>query len=154
MATRRFSPPTRVSVICYLLFARSAILLVEIALWVFFPRPYISRPWLTTQVALTDVALAVVVGICAAFMLTGANWARILFLVSGVADILQLIFIHYAIRDQLEFAGITLSTLVLGGALFTHRASRFFAGKDYGRTAPKPSSLARGERTRPNHFDY
>jgi hypothetical protein len=154
MATARYSAPTRVSVICYLLFGYAATLLLGAVLVVAFPRFHSPPLAQVLPVAITHLVQGLIITLCAAFMLTGANWARIVYFVYCLGDLLQIIFLGHYTSLTFEVFALAVLTVFFGGMLITYSSNRFFSGKDPTRAAPKSSSAPPGDRTRPDHFDY
>jgi hypothetical protein len=136
----RYDPPTRVSIVCYLLFSIAGVEAIRVVLLAFFPRPAFEALHMPYLLAGFDLAYAVALSVSAWFMLKGANWARIMFYVLCAVRITELFVSNIAAGFAIRLGVAIFKTVVFGGVLMTRRANEFFAGRDPLRGKPPPTS--------------
>jgi len=118
------SRPTSVTVICWILLALCAINLISIAngFWQDASGSVFKNPVSAIE-ALIGIAVA---GVCAIFMLRGANWARWLYLGWVVLGTIALAFMATTL---LAFMPGAIKTVVFGYFLTRADANHFFRPK-------------------------
>jgi hypothetical protein len=144
----QYDRPTRVSVICYLLLGAAAGELGRALMLGYFPR--IGFAPIAPNLFIIDLAHGMILGLCAYYMLHGANWARITFYILAVVNVAGLLKIHFG----LEIVAAIAELIIAGAILATPRPNRFFAGKDPNIRKLKPSEIPAAGRVREGQYDY
>jgi hypothetical protein len=149
----RHDPPPRVYIICYLIFCAAALELTRATVQGYFPRDGV--PPIKPLLFVIIFVHSFLAGFCAYFMLQGANWARILFYVVSVINVLDVLGL--GISPDIAIPGAEL--FVAGAILATSRANRFFAGKNPDAPFGDPyrrrkSDLLPPPRPREGRYDY
>jgi hypothetical protein len=114
----------------------------------FFPRN--GHLPLPPHFIILDLTHAVVLSICACFMLQGANWARIAFYIIAALNVIDSIEFGLGFEMATAIAKLVIAGLILA----TRRSNRFFAGKDPNFKKWKPADIPVAPRQREGRYDY
>ncbi len=153
-ARPRYDCPSGVAIICYLLLGSAAVELTRTIILGFFPRNGVLP--LSHYLIGVELSHAVILAVCAYFMLKGKNWARIAFYVVTVANVIDLLVVGFSLEIVVALAKL----IIAGGLLATRRANRFFSGKDPNLNYAKPSKIrsveemARHSRQSEGRYEY